>query len=251
MIIIVDKNEEATSKSTVDSLRKHFSHVRVGNLKAGDINIPLDDGCLLAIERKAPHDFLASIADRRIFEQAESMAVIAKYSAFIVTGKFIYHEKTDDVWVDGRKTNWRGTSVRSVITLLQYSGCALIFCPVKEYARQVEELYSTVNKPEMRKGLKQRRIVTWPPVDERVNMLASIAGIGLMRAESLLKFAKVEIEDGDDEYGTLGMALHWATIMNMVPKTERPKGWGYKTVLNVRKLLGLKPNEYIGINKED
>src|SRR5215213_7083667 len=125
MILIVDKNEADVNKSVLTSLKKHFQNVHIANLPhhdyggitvtSGDINIPLDDGSLLAIERKTPNDFLQSIPNRHIFNQVEVMANHSKYSAIIVTGLLTYTFKSDMVKADGELTEWNGKSVRAVI----------------------------------------------------------------------------------------------------------------------------------------
>lgn len=252
MILIVDTNEKATNKKVVKELEKCFSQVIVTTLIAGDVNVPLDDGSLLAIERKTPNDFLASIADGRIFEQVERMAQNAKYSAIIVTGYFTYGEKNDMVYIDGEQTNWKGPAVRSTMSLIQYSGCALIFCPPTRYPSQIAELYNTVNKPDERRGIKKHRIITFPPVDERVEFIAQLPTIGLKLSESLLKFAGMMDNNADEEgYGSIIGALHWLSIMGGISQKERPKGWGPEKILTQRKFLGLAPSGYIAEIKED
>lgn len=266
MILIVDKNEKDTNPKVVKLLEKCFSQVVIANLPhheyggiavtAGDINIPLDDGSILAIERKTPQDFLNSIPNRHIFNQVEIMAQNAKYSAVIVTGYFTYGEKNDMVYIDGEKTNWKGVSVRSAMSLIQYSGCALIFCPPARYPDQIAELYNTVNKPDERQGISKHRIITFPPVDDRIEFLAQLPGIGIKLADSILKFAG-KMDNNADElgYGTVAGALHWITIMSGIAKSERPKGWGAQTILTQRKFLGLASNQYIDYphanNKEE
>lgn len=251
MMVIVDTNEKSTAPKVFASIKKHFSQVIVANLTAGDINIPLDDGGVLCIERKTPADFLGSIADGRIFEQVEAMSSIAKYSAFIVTGYFTYGDKSDAVFIDGEKTNWKGRAVRAVMTLIQYANCALIFCPPSQFCNQIAELYSTVNKPEERSGFRKKRIVTFPPLDERVEILCGFPGLGVKLAESLLTFAGMMEGEADElGFGSLASALRWATIMGIIDKNDRPAGWGAAKIMAFRKMLGLKSNEYIDLNSE-
>ena len=252
MMLIVDSNEKATNPKVFQSLERNFSNVIVANLNAGDINIPLDDGSVLAIERKTPNDFLSSIADGRIFEQAECMAQNAKYSAFIVTGYFTYSEKSDMVMIEGEKTNWKGSSVRAVMRVIQYSGCVIEFCPPSRICQIISELYMTVNKPDERRGIQKKRIITFPPVDKRVQFLAQLPGIGLDTAESVLQFAGMMDSNADEYgYGTIAGALEWITIMSGVDKDARPKNWGPNRILNVRKFFGLESSQYIGVSAEE
>lgn len=267
MLLIVDKNEKDVNKAVFNQLTKHFSKVIVANLPhreyggisvtAGDINIPLDSGDILAIERKTPNDFLNSIPNRHIFNQIEVMAQNAKYSALIITGKIEYTDKTDIVIADGIRTDergkgWSGRSVRAVLNLIQGSGCPIIHCPANKYPQMIEEVYSTFNKPPEHQGIDKRRIITFPPVDERVERLCKfMPGVEFVLADRLLKFAGMMDNNADEEgYGNVASALHWATILSGVAKSERPKGWGPHKILTVRKFLGLASNQYIGINSE-
>lgn len=249
MIVLVDSNEKATNPKVVKSIESKFSNVIVTTLPSGDVNIPLDDGGVLAIERKTCNDFLSSIADGRIFEQVENMAQNAKYSAFIVTGYFTYGEKNDMCFIEGKQTNWKGSAVRAVMRVIQYSGCVLEFCPATRYTDMIAELYSTVNKPDERRGIQKHRIITFPPIDERVEFIAQLPGVGLKLSESLLKFSHCEMAD-NDEYGTVADAISWITLMGRVEKSNRPKGWGAEKILTLRKFFGLKPNEYIDVLEE-
>lgn len=256
MLLIVDKNEKATNPKVFNTLKKYFSDVIEGNLIAGDINIPLDTGDILAIERKTPNDFLASIADGRIFEQVERMQESAKYAAFIVTGYFTYGERNDICYIvnennESIQTNWKGSAVRATMTVIQYSGVPLIFCPARRYPDTIAELYNTVNKPDKRQGITKKRIITFPPVDDRVEFLAQLPNVGIKLATSLLEFAGMMDKNADEDgYGTLASALHWLSIMSTIAKSIRPKGWGPEKILGLRKFLGLASNEYIVTPKE-
>lgn len=254
MIVLVDTNEEATNPKIVTSIRKKFSTVITTVLPCADINIPLDDGGVLAIERKTCNDFLSSIADGRIFEQVERMAQNAKYSAFIVTGYFTYGEKNDMVFVDSKQTNWKGSAVRSTIRVIQYSGCAIEFCPVSRFPDIIAELYTTVNKPDERRGIQKHRIITFPPVDDRIEFLAQLPGVQLLLAERLLNWAGmmdgVPPDEDGNTYGTLASALHWLSILSQIDKKSRPKGWGAALIFTLRKFLGLNSNQYIKVQEE-
>lgn len=262
MLLLVDKNEEVNPR-IMKALYKNFSQVIPTNLPhrdyggvtvtAGDINIPLSDGTVLAIERKTPDDFLNSIPTRHLFNQVEVMAQNAKYSVIIVTGAFTYG-KTDDMCYirkdDERiSTNWTGASVRAAITKIMYSGCPVIFCPEEFYCQAIAEQYSIANQGDTSQGIKKRRIITFPPIDERVEFIAQIPGIGLKLAESLMMFAG-KMEGKSDDYGTIASAFHWLSILVQIDKTERPAGWGPAKILAARKFFGLESNQYIAAPKE-
>lgn len=264
MLLLVDKSEQSNPR-IIKALQKNFSQVIITNLPhreyggtdvtAGDINIPLNDGTIFAIERKTPEDFLNSISNRHIFNQVEVMAANAKYSVVIVTGGFTYGKTDDMTYIkkDDKKdaTKWPGASVRSVIAQIQYSGCPIIFCPEDFFCQMVAEQYNIVNKPDERQGVYKRRIITFPPVDERVEYLAQIPGVGLKLAESLLSFAgKMDGNADVMGYGSVASALHWMSLLVQIEKSERPAGWGPAKILSVRKFFGLESNQYLAMPKE-
>lgn len=290
MLLIVDKSEESSNPKIVKMLRNNFSQVIVTNLPhrthgdttvtAGDINIPLDDGSILAIERKTPSDFLNSIPNRHIFDQVEVMANNSKYSAIIVTGSFSYKNKTDEVVIVNKnkmqivlkliqngsfdeakellveieregKTNWKGISVRAAIHAIEYSGCPVIFCPENEFCNQISELYQLVNKSDKHQGVTKNRIITFPPIDSRVEFLAQLPGVGMKLADSLLSFAGM-MDDNADElgYGSVVSALHYMSIMLTIDKSSRPAGWGVAKVQTCRLFFGLASDEYIAHPRE-
>lgn len=276
MNLLVDKSEQSSAPDVVSSLKSRFANVFVTNLPhrpfgntnitAGDINIPLEDGSILAIERKTPDDFLQSIPERRIFNQVEVMHSIAKFVAIIITGKIAYSPVDDTVIADRRNTEWDGKSVRAALRKIQMSNCIVEFCPAGEYPSLVNEIYDTCTKiGEPTKSIKNR-IVTFPPLDERVQFLAQLPSVGLESAISLLNFAGMmegvkEIEEvdimgnviGTNTYGTVAQALHWMSILSQIDKSSRPKNWKGEKILTNRKFLGLNSNEYIdiGISKDE
>lgn len=262
-IVLVDKSEKSSNPKLFKAVEKFFPKVHAVNLPhkvygerkitSGDINIPLEGwgGELLAVERKTAEDFLASIGKRRIFHQVEVMANNSKYSAVIVTGQLTYTEKTDMAKADGNETGWSGIRVRAVISEIQFSGCPVIFCPHTEFCNQVLELYHIVNKPSNeRQGVFKNRILTFPPVDFRVEFLAQLPGVGMKLADSLLTFAGKM--DGADKlgYGSISSALHWVSVLNSIHPSERPTGWSSTRILTVRKFLALEQNEYLVKAKE-
>jgi len=260
MYVIVDENENTQAPHIVDSLRKLFKNIIVTSLPhrdfgstkitAGDLNIPLDDGSILAIERKTVDDFLGSISNRHLLNQVETMHAHAKFCAIIITGKMSF-SSIDKVISDKRITDWDGASIRALLDVIQYSGCAIRYCPVSEYSMMVKEIYDVVNKPSEHRGIVKNRIVTFPPIDKRVQFIAQLPDVGLESAESLLQFAGMMESNADEEgYGRIADALHWMSIMSQIDKDSRPVNWIGKRILTNRKFFGLKSNEYIKIESE-
>lgn len=250
MLILVDSNEEATNPKTIAEMRKHFPKLQVTSLAFGDVNVVLDTGDILAIERKAATDFLGSIGDGRLFRQVESMANNAKFYCVIVVGGFYFSKSDMTVAVnpDGteEETNWKGVSVRGALHALQWSACPVLFtASIPQYPFTIMEAVGFVSKPtDHVQRLRHTRIVTFPPVDTSVEILASFPGIGIKRAQALMDYA-----DGS-EFKSLAGALAWGSVLPLIKKGGRPDGWGEAAVANFRTILGLKANQYLQI-KED
>lgn len=245
MIVIVDSNEEATNPAVVDTMRKSIPNLTVAHLTSGDVNVILDNGEVLAVERKNAADFLGSVADGRVFRQVENMANSAKFYCIIIVGEFSF-DKEDMVVCNGRTTGWRGISIRGALYAIQFSGCPILFCRSSGYPDYTEtllEIVKFVSKPETHwQMLGHRRIVTFPPIDIQTEIIAAFPGIGLKRAKALLEFAGKK-----GKRGTLAEALTWASAFPMLAESSMPEGWGKKVANNFRTMLGLADDEYLDI----
>lgn len=241
-LLMTDSNEEATAPAQVQSLRQRFgvSCVFVQKLPCADLSIPLATGLLL-IERKTPSDFLSSISDGRLFDQCERMANSGKFSAIILHGNLIL-TADNEVIADGRKTDWTAKAVRAAINAVQWSGTAFMQVPPNGYAEAVADLMQLASKDHTQKPRK--RAITFPPLDERVEFLAGIPGIGPKRAQSLLEFVGGFDENNNPKLGRIADAMDWANSMLIIRNFEhRPFGWGNVTVENFRKFMGLRDDE--------
>jgi len=250
MIIIADINEKATNPKVIASLKKLFPSLKLQQLKFGDLNVILDNGDLLAIERKEAHDFLGSIGDGRVFRQVEAMSNGAKWCAIIIQGVISFDEN-DMTEINGKVTNWRGASVRGALLAIQWSGCPIIFTASfpYDYAEIVADIIKFCSKPDVHhQSLGRKRIVTFPPISLPEEIVAGFPGIGLKRARSLINFAK-DMDDKSKE-PSLAKALCWVTYLPRLDYKSRPEGWGDKTVTNFRLALGLSDNEHLIIEEE-
>ena len=245
MIIFADSNEEATNPRVIEELRKHFTKLQITSLAFGDMNIILDNGDLIAIERKNAGDFLGSIGDGRVFKQVENMAQSAKFYCVILVGSLIF-DKDDLTVAAGRETGWKGSAVRAALMAIQWSGCPILSCSSTEmFPFAVEEVIRFCSKPaEHLQSIGHRRIVTFPPLELSTEILAAFPGVGIKRAQALIDFVSTT------PYNSLGGALAWASVFPLIKEGGRPAGWGDKTVENFRGLLGLEPNQFLQI-KED
>jgi len=247
MIVIADSNEQATSKRTIRELKRAFGTIMVSSLQGkGDLNVILDNGAVLAFERKEVHDFLASIADGRAKKQVEAMASDSKIKVYsiIIEGSLQINYDTDMVIASGEITKWNGARVRTHLFDIQASACPVMFTPQGTYADLAKEIVDHIE----RRGFEQfqqrnLRTTSFPDGDLRQGILMSFPDVGFVRSESLLNFYK----DKDGNKPCLAEALAFASTMKFIGAA--PKGWGKARIDSFREVLGLKDNEYLEIKK--
>lgn len=246
MFILVDSNEQATNPKVVKKIQKIFPNLEITSLAFGDMNIVLDDGNILAIERKRAGDFLGSIADGRLFRQVQKMSDGSKWCCIIIEGIFEFSEN-DMVVIDGEETNWKGASVRGAMMAVQWAGCPIIFTLENNFADTVLDIVQFVSKPDTHwQSLGRKKIISFPPITLKEEIISAFPGVGLKRAKSL--FAFIELQDKNHE-STLAEALGWISMFPMISPKSRPEGWGDKTVLNFITALGLEEGYVIDIGK--
>lgn len=245
MIVVADSNEQSTNPSIVALMKKRFPKMTVTSLSFGDYNIILDNGDILAVERKNVGDFLGSVGDGRVFRQVEAMCA-ARFSCIVMVGS-MYYDGNDMVVADRRLTGWNGKAIRAALTAIQFSGCPIVWCDSDGYFPDaVQEMVEFCSRPaEHLQRLSRKRIVTFPPVEVDIEILASFPGVGIKRAQALMDFV------ANTDYSSLAGALAWASAFPLIKEGGRPEGWGNKTVLNFRGLLGLGNGQYLEIKEEE
>lgn len=275
MFIMLDQNEgidrnriragvkgtgTLSNQRAVERFKNYFGEIQFAELACGDINVILDNGKLLAVERKRPNDFLGSIASGRLFRQVENMAQNAAWSCVIVEGLFMFdkndmamipvYSKDDTKIIKYEETNWRGASVRGAMYAIQWSGCPIITVEPTAVPRVVHNLASFCMKPaEHAQALGRKRIVTFPPITLPEEIVSALPGVGLKRARALLEFAQKQ-NDNKERVMSLAETLSWASMLRLIDAKSRPEGWGDKTITNVRTALGLVMGEYLVIHED-
>lgn len=264
MIIVTDQSEQSSAPHIVEGLRRIFPKLKVINmphypygntsLTAGDINIIMDNGETIAIERKTVGDLLQSISNRHIQSQIEIMHSKAKYVALVITGKMRYSPDSDKVIDDRFQTDWDGKDVRSLIRKIQLTPAIVEFCPEIEYANMVSEIYQTILKNDNLPKTYKNRIVMFPPVDEKIQFLAQLPGVGLDSANSISNFAgmmeDVQPDEDGNTFGDLIDTFHHMSVMLHYKPKARAGLWGKEKVFTIRKFMGLESDEYIAPVKE-
>ena len=246
MTILIDTNEAFQSPKVVKEIEKGFVGVSIlkSKLKYGDVLIATE-GKTMAIERKAPRDLLSSIGDGRLFKQAEMMVTNTPYSFVVVDGSFTYGQD-GFVVIRGKATKWRSSSVRAAIMAIQLAGCVFIVSQGTSIATVMHEIVDLVLKPDHTQKVRKVRAITFPPSDPRANVLSQFNGVGYKRALSMLEFVG---KDGD--LGTLAEAISYGSLMNLLNADSHPEGWGKGTVGKFRGSLGLMPDEFVTVVKEE
>lgn len=248
------------NQRAMERFSRYFGELQFAELTCGDINIILDDGKLLAIERKRPGDFLGSIASGRIFRQVENMAKHAMWSCVLVEGLFMFdkndmavipiYDKADEKIIQYETTNWRGASVRGAMYAIQWSGCPIITVDPSNVPKMVHDIATFCSKPaEHAQSLGRKRIVTFPPITLPEEIVSALPGVGLKRARALLEFSARQ-NGNKERVPSLAEALSWASMLILIDKKSRPEGWGNQTILNVRTALGLLTGEYLAIQED-
>ncbi len=161
--IIVDDRELAVAK--------HLSNPKVQRIEVGDFII----SDRVAVERKTAHDFVSSIVDGRLFQQASQLREHYEKPLIIVEGGDIYGQR-----------NVHPNAIKgALLSLLVDWGIPVVFTENMEETAQFLELLS---KREWEKGrepsVQKARALTLDERQER--LVASLPGINLKLAKRLL-----------------------------------------------------------------
>ena len=179
----------------VQQMKLNGVPVAVDTLPAGDVQLFLDDGQVLLVERKVSGDFLGSIADGRLFDQASRLVEsrisdqlngkpISVWPYLIITGTLRPSGK-DLVITDRGETAWDWESVNSAILTLQEMGVFVGF------ARDDDDFERAL----LALGNRKREDVKIMParqsylVSQQALFLMGIPGIGEERSTRVLEWA--------------------------------------------------------------
>jgi ERCC4-type nuclease len=202
-------------------------------LECGDLWASTDDGEMLIIERKTPSDLLGSIKDGRLFNQAAAMRDKSKWAYVMVTGA-LAHTLDGHVVTDNRTTGWKFDDVQGALLTVQELGCNVVVCQSDQH---YEEAVLRLARRD-RKAVKPIEPRTQPHViTEQEKLLTALPGIGLERAGLLL-----------GEHGSAAYSIAWLTWLDSIAEIT---GIGDGTKRNVRKALGLLPEEWIAVMSEE
>lgn len=206
-------------------------------LEAGDLLAATDDGCLLAIERKASGDLLNTLRDDRLFPQISRLREVSPWSYLVVTGD-LRPGPGGKTFVDGRETGWQWSSIQGALCTVQELGVCVV---------QVGSDYD-YEATVIRLANRSRDGIRVPPardvsiLGEAETILSSLPGIGAEKAALLLR-----------ECGTVDLALNYLTIWERYWEHESIPGIGDGTRRRVRKALGIPDELFLmaGVFREE
>ena len=170
-VVVVDSREYSVARRVVESLRKLECQVLVSTLAIGDYVISGS----IAVERKRALDFINSIIDGRLFQQAEGLT-----------------EEYDEPYIIIEGDLWRGVSVRGIepnavvgaLVKVSKMGIRLMWTADEDStAYAIYSLASMGNGGIKVVGVRRKDSVK----DLQVSLLATLPGIGVKRAVRLLK----------------------------------------------------------------
>ncbi len=226
--IIIDQREP----DHIKNLKIPNAQTVVSMLDCGDVWIATEDNQLLIVERKTPDDLLGSIKDGRIFEQCHRMKQQTQWAYVVITGT-IYPGANGKAWAGQRETGWDYNAVEGALLTIQELGVFVIHCKSDlDFGPTIERLANR-SRGMLSIGCARSSSV----LSDGEVMLSSLPGIGYEKVKKLLGYFKTPAE-----------ALAWLT---WIGGDISGLGIGDGIKSNVKKALGLKPDQNIYINYGD
>lgn len=178
-MIMVDSREP----SWVHDLKFGGAMKMVTALDYGDAWATANNGDMICIERKAPNDLLGSIKDNRLFNQIAGIRAKTPWAYLVVTG-VLTATVQGKVIADERVSGWDWNSVQGALVTVQEMGVRVVYCQSdNDYEATVCRLCSRDRKPEfIIEPLAQPKFMSPGEI-----MLTALPGIGLERAQTLLR----------------------------------------------------------------
>lgn len=152
-------------------------------LDYGDAWVTAANGDMICIERKAPNDLLGSIKDNRLFNQIAGIRAKTPWSYLVVTG-VLTATVQGKVVADERVSGWDWNSVQGALLTVQEMGVRVVFAESdQDYEATICRLCNRERKSEfVIEPLAQPKFMSPGEI-----MLTALPGIGLERAQTLLR----------------------------------------------------------------
>lgn len=215
-IITIDSNE-AMHHPEFTRMQWEGCLVCVAPLLAGDVQIAMPDGTVILIERKAPHDLMESVKDRRLFNQVTEMKAVTDWVYVLVHGIMIptdAGEKTSYMHPNGQwiSRDWQWGSIQGILISCQELGTVVMHD--NDFHGAIQRIMQR-SRNEVKIAPRREQYVFSPAE----SLLMTVPGIGAHKAQEIMSTFG----------GVLGVALEWLTDPGMFePKID---GIGAKTKL--------------------
>lgn len=247
--ILIDSREPVQIQDQIKAVYPEAMVAALGD-HCGDLLATLDTGTLV-IERKETSDFVASIADGRLFEQANHIPELATFAFVVVDGEFKYSDDGYLMGVRGRlgyiKTGWTRKVVQSALVSIQdprQYGIGIYLTHGESYAEAIETIIRQCEKePTAHTTRVKHRAVN--PFDDgtqaKIDFLAGFPSVGTERAANLVQ-----------AYPDKTIAELLEVVTQNVNRTQK-RGevkitqWGPATYEKIKQYLGLRPSQYIKV----
>lgn len=178
-MIIVDANESACGLAKL--LAGQWDHVQVQRLRVGDIAI----GDRVLIERKTVEDYLASLADGRLFRQATQLTAAPRPILIREGDPAVLRGHIDPGALRGVElalaVGFR-IPILTTSSLVETASCVRHIA-AQEARREARRRRNAVTSTPVARGSKSRSHRRLPP--EAFNALLALPGVGLERARAI------------------------------------------------------------------
>ncbi len=229
--VIIDSREP----SNVQALTFYGAKKGISCLPYGDLWATCEDGATMAIERKTPNDFIGSMTDSRLLEQARGLATYRERHGWwcyvMITGELSV-APGGFTYAGDRATRVTWQAVQGEILNLQEMGIYVTFAASEDDYEQAVIRLSNRNHavdhkimPPKRKGVK---------LSPGAEVLASLPGIGVEMSEQIMTHS-----------GSAAKAIEMLTTGQFIPRV------GAKTREKIAQTLGLNENEGMGVFRNE
>ncbi|WP_069807697.1 ERCC4 domain-containing protein [Vulcanisaeta thermophila] len=204
--VIVDSREYETAEEVIKWLKRYECTVLPRRLEVGDYVVPGNVG----IERKRAMDLISSIVDGRLFEQSNELSRAYDRAYVVIEG---------DLWRAASRRDVHEHAIISSLVSIINLGVRVLFTHNEEGTAY---LIKTIAEGGSTHGVKSVPVRKGGTIyDAQIAFLSSLPGIGMRRAEALLR-----------AFGTPLNALN-----NLNQWVRRVDGINEKVVAAVRKVL--------------
>jgi ERCC4-type nuclease len=215
-IITIDTNENMHHPEHKTKFQEMGALCSVKSLDY-DFHIIAPDGASIGIERKAPHDYLESIKDRRLFKQGKNLVESVQWPYVVIDGIFCPFGGFVSIVNDKNLTKWSWSSLQGSLISLQEMGITIVFDP--DFHGAVKRIVNR-SRDDIKIAPRRESVV----YSEQESTLMTLPGIGGKKATEYLA-----------QFETLGNAIMQLQTPELA---DNIKGWGKKSAQKLYDYFG-------------